>query len=148
MDTCWSRLEGIKLALILLKFYFKFMSNSNLIIKESLVVSCGSNGELYKLIVSESEMLIEQQFKFHERAINKIDFHPHEPSILISGGQDGIIKLIDFRVRDSNVVSIFKHDAEDKVTDIQFNPTSSMSHQFASGSENGLAFVSFWANLF
>jgi hypothetical protein len=42
---------------------------------------------------------------------------------------------------ESSTVSIFKHDAEEKVTDLKFNPSSSMSHQFASGSENGNAFV-------
>jgi hypothetical protein len=36
---------------------------------------------------------------------------------------------------------VFKHDFDDKVTDIQFNPSHLMTHQFASGSENGCAFV-------
>lgn len=44
---------------------------------------------------------------------------------------------------ESSAVSIFKHDAEEKVTDLKFNPSSSMSYQFASGSENGNAFVIF-----
>ena len=110
--------------------------------KESLVVSCGSNGELNKLNINESNIILEQTFKFHERAIKKIHFHPFESNTLISGGQDGIVKLIDFRMRtESSAVSIFKHDAEEKVTDLKFNPSPSMSHQFASGSENGNAFV-------
>ena len=118
---------------------------------ESLVVSCGSNGELHKLTVGESNISLDFTSKFHERTINKINFHPNEPHILISGGQDGIIKLIDFRCKASGAggeqsslsapAAIFKHDSEDKVTDIQFNPSLSMNHQFASGSENGYAFT-------
>ena len=109
------------------------------------MVSCGSNGELNKLNVSESNLILEQTFKFHERAIKKIHFYPHESNMLISGGQDGIIKLIDFRLRtDLSAISIFKHDAEEKVTDLKFNPSSSMSYQFARGSENGNAFVIFF----
>jgi hypothetical protein len=37
----------------------------------------------------------------------------NEANILLSGGQDGIIKLIDFRSPADNIT--FKHDAEDKV---------------------------------
>jgi WD40 repeat protein len=92
--------------------------------------------------VTESNIILEQSFKYHERAIKKIHFHPYDTNTLISGGQDGIIKLIDFRLRaELSTVSVFKHDAEEKVTDLKFNPSSSMSYQFASGSENGNAFV-------
>jgi hypothetical protein len=41
---------------------------------------------------------------------------------------------------------VFKHDFDDKVTDIQFNP--SQPDQFASGSENGCAFVIIFLLLF
>ncbi len=75
---------------------------------ESLVVSCGSNGELHKLKIAESKIYLDYTNKFHDRTINKIHFHPHEPNILISGGQDGIIKLIDFRCIDSGPVSSIK----------------------------------------
>ncbi len=109
---------------------------------ENLIVSCGSNGELNKLIVSESKLHLDSTFKFHDRTINKINFHPNEPNYLISGGQDGNIKLIDFRCRiDSSPIATFKHDSEDKVTDLQFNPSPSMKYHFASGSENGFTFV-------
>ena len=37
----------------------------------------------------------------------------NEPNILLSGGQDGIIKLIDFRSPGDSFS--FRHDAEDKV---------------------------------
>ncbi len=54
---------------------------------ESLIVSCGSNGKLYKLIVNESELInptpSDEQIVFHESTINKIQFHPNEPNLLI-----------------------------------------------------------------
>jgi len=114
-------------------------------LEENLIVSCCSNGELNKLILAEGKLHLDSTFKlFHERTINKVNFHPNEPNYLISGGQDGIIKLIDFRCRiDSNPIAMFKHDAEDKVTDLQFNPSPSMKYYLASGSENGFSFVNF-----
>ena len=53
-----------------------------------------------------------------------------------SGDQDGQINLIDFR---TNSNTQFRHDSEDKVTDLQFNPQ--IKHQFASGSESGHIFI-------
>lgn len=43
-----------------------------------LVVSGGSNGKLYKLIVTQTEIIIDSNFtnKFHDRTINRINFHP------------------------------------------------------------------------
>jgi WD40 repeat protein len=80
--------------------------------------------------------------KFHEKTINKIDFNPNEARQLITGCQDGSMKLIDTRVDWTSVLLTFKHDAEDKVTDLQFNPSPSMSNQFVSGAESGN--VSIW----
>jgi hypothetical protein len=60
---------------------------------------------LHKLKIAESKIYLDYTNKFHDRTINKIHFNPHDPNILISGGQDGIIKLIDFRCIDSGPVS-------------------------------------------
>ncbi len=35
----------------------------------------------------------------------------------------------------------FKHDMDDKVTDVQFNPSLEMTNYFASGSQNGVVYV-------
>jgi hypothetical protein len=35
----------------------------------------------------------------------------------------------------------FKHEREDKVTDVQFNPSIDMQNYFASGSQNGVVYV-------
>ncbi len=95
MDISWSRLE------------------------ESLIVACASNGELYRLIVSESEIIgpnpSAEPIVYHEKNINKIHFHPNVPNYLISGGQDGLVKLIDFRLRSNAIVQTFYHDTNDRV---------------------------------
>lgn len=89
----------------------------SLLIAETMAVSSGTNGELHKLIIGESELTLDYSFKFHERTINKINFHPVEENLLISGGQDGIIKLIDFRCRtDNSPTASFAHDISDKVS--------------------------------
>jgi WD40 repeat protein len=88
---------------------------------ESLAVSCGSNGELHKLHVSPSDISLDYTIQFHERTINKVNFHPSEENLLISGGQDAIIKLIDFRCRtDHTPMASFKHDNDDIVTGNKF----------------------------
>lgn len=119
---------------------------------DSLAVSCGSNGELQRLNVMPAEIRVEAfSNRYHEKTINKVTFHPSEPKLLLTGCQDGTMKLIDLRI-ESNVMSmggqqqgnalVFRHDADEKVSDIQFNPSRSLDKQFASGSETGVVTVS------
>lgn len=107
---------------------------------ENRVVSCGSNGELYTLNVTESEIVNtnpDVTVMFHKPTINKVNFHPNK-NYLISGGHDGTIKLTDFRCTPKSTVS-FHHDLEDKVTDCQFSPL--IENCFASGSANGFVYI-------
>jgi WD repeat-containing protein 24 len=48
--------------------------------------------------------------------------------------------MMDFR-KLNDVVLEFKHDAGDKVTDLQFNPSYEMPYQFASGGEGGGVYI-------
>jgi WD40 repeat protein len=90
MDICWSKCD------------------------EQLVVSGGSNGDLYKLLVRESELVHpDNHIKYHDKTINKVNFHPTQ-NLLISGSQDGLIKLIDFRTPPKAVLT-FHHIPDDKV---------------------------------
>lgn len=55
---------------------------------ESLAVSCGSNGELQRLIVTPSEIKVEIVLnRYHEKTINKVAFHPNDPKLLLTGCQ-------------------------------------------------------------
>ena len=71
-------------------------------------------------------------FHEHARMVNKINFHPIEPWWLISGSQDGTMKLFDMRVEKSGQTF---HSMTESVRDVQFNPHS--YHQFCAVSENG-----------
>jgi WD40 repeat protein len=117
-----------------------------ILFKESVVIFCCTKGELHKLIMQQSEMTIDYAYKFHDKTINKIHIHSNQPNLLISGSQDGKVKLIDFH--NKKVIEEFKHDSDDKVTDVMFNPSQSMLHQFASGSENGSVYVRFFILIF
>ena len=106
---------------------------------ENRVVSCGSNGELYTLTVSESDIInsnTDVSVMYHKPTI----IHPYDRNLLISGGHDGRIKITDLR-NPSKPAEIFHHDLEDKVTDCQFNPSPSMENCFASGSDSGFVYI-------
>ena len=70
-------------------------------------------------------------FSDHRRTVNKINFHPTD-QWLISGSQDGTMKLFDMRVEKSGQTF---HSMTESVRDVQFNPHS--YHQFCAVSENG-----------
>lgn len=69
----------------------------------------------------------------HQRAVNRISFHPTEPVILLSASQDGVVKLWDLRERSAARLS-FECKAE-SVRDVQFSTTD--TNQFVAGFENG-----------
>ena len=73
-------------------------------------------------------------FQEHERTINRVTFHPSETNYLLSGSQDGLIKLFDIR-GSSAAISIFPTNAQ-SVRDVSFCPHGN-GHLFATGLENG-----------
>jgi WD40 repeat protein len=84
-----------------------------------LIVSCGTDGEIHKWKITQADLIVYENFTFKNkdrRTINKINFHPREKDLLISGDQDGIINLLDFR-SNNNPVSTFNIDKDEKVTE-------------------------------
>ena len=65
--------------------------------------------------------------------ILQVTFHPHQDNFLLSGSQDGYIKLFD--IRTNECVSIFHSNAQ-SVRDVAFCPHGS-GYVFATGLENG-----------
>lgn len=62
------------------------------------------------------------QFKIHNATINRLQFHPNNPKLLLTASQDGYAKLIDFRTYNTNkVVASFRHVSEDGFRDIHIN---------------------------
>ncbi|KAK6625139.1 hypothetical protein RUM43_005430 [Polyplax serrata] len=74
----------------------------------------------------------EHVFNDHKRTVNKVCFHGTEPSLLLSGSQDGTMKCFDLRTR--QVLKTFYSNSE-SVRDVQFSPHH--QHLFSSVSENG-----------
>ncbi|KAA0192912.1 hypothetical protein HAZT_HAZT002733 [Hyalella azteca] len=70
-------------------------------------------------------------FKDHCRAVNRVNFHPTDQHLILSGSQDGQMKLFDYRRQES--VGTFSSNSE-SVRDIQFNPH--IPHYFAAGTDS------------
>lgn len=78
------------------------------------------------LIRASSKYFYQPNFSF------QVCFKPTDPHLLLSGSQDGTMKLFDLRIKD--VVRTFVSTSE-SVRDVQFSPH--LSNYFTSVSENG-----------
>ncbi|XP_064395171.1 GATOR2 complex protein WDR24-like [Halichondria panicea] len=67
----------------------------------------------------------------HQRAVNKVSYHPKDYNLLLSGAQDSCMNIFDTRQR--MVVSAFK--GPDCVRDVKFAPSN--EHYFAACYDNG-----------
>ncbi|XP_023322719.1 GATOR complex protein WDR24 [Eurytemora carolleeae] len=104
-------------------------------IDDQLIATGATNGAvvLWNLgITGKSKQ--EKVFEDHKRTINKVNFHPTEAHNLITGSQDGTLRLFDLRTDHSQPTLVFQSHAE-SVRDVQFNPHQYW--QFAAVSENG-----------
>ncbi|KAF3212654.1 SEA (Seh1-associated) complex subunit [Orbilia oligospora] len=68
----------------------------------------------------------------HQRSVHKIAFNPGNGKILISGSQDGMMKIWDLRQKKSTMTLWGKSDA---VRDVQFNALNAV--HFAAAFDNG-----------
>ncbi|OTF82070.1 WD repeat-containing protein 24-like protein [Euroglyphus maynei] len=68
----------------------------------------------------------------HKRTVNKVCFHSSDPNLLLSGSQDGCMKLFDLRKKEA--VTTFVSNSE-SVRDVQFSPH--WTYHFAAVQENG-----------
>ncbi|CAF1271892.1 unnamed protein product [Adineta ricciae] len=69
-----------------------------------------------------SQLAMISQIKIHNSRINRLQFHPTNPKLLLTASQDGYAKLIDFRTYNTNkVVASFRHVSEDGFRDIHIN---------------------------
>jgi len=105
---------------------------------ENLIATGATNGAvvLWNLgITGKSKQ--ERVFEDHKRTINKVNFHPTESHYLITGSQDGTIRLFDLRTepRQQDQPTLVFQSHSESVRDVQFNPH--WYWQFAAVSENG-----------
>nr|CAB3267689.1 WD repeat-containing protein 24-like [Phallusia mammillata] len=107
-------------------------------VDETLVATAATNGAVVAWDLSapgrEKKLAILAE---HRRTVTKVSFHNFEANLLISGSQDGTMKLFDLRKREST--STFQSKA-DGVRSVQFNPHEYFL--FAASFDNG--YVQIW----
>ncbi|XP_045497896.1 LOW QUALITY PROTEIN: GATOR complex protein WDR24 [Colias croceus] len=102
-------------------------------IEENTLATAATNGAVVVWNLGRSgRSKQEHVFSDHKRTVNKVSFHLTEPSLLISGSQDGMMKCFDLRMKE--VARTFISNTE-SIRDVQFSPHT--AHLFAAVSENG-----------
>ncbi|ESP01778.1 hypothetical protein LOTGIDRAFT_139155, partial [Lottia gigantea] len=104
---------------------------------ESILASAATNGSvvlwnLNKPNRSKQECVLTD----HKRTVNRVIFHKSDASILLSGSQDGTMKLFD--IRKHAVTTTFSGKMSESVRDIQFCPNLGSGYFiFAAAYDNG-----------
>ena len=99
---------------------------------EKIIASASTNGSVIIWNITKTgRAKIANLFKDHDRTVNRVNFHPTEQNLVLSGSQDGQMKLFDYRRNES--VQTFSSNSE-SVRDIQFNPF--ITHSFAAGTDS------------
>jgi len=102
-------------------------------IDDQLIATAATNGAVVVWNLNKSGRSKQERVFFdHKRTVNKVNFHPTEAGLLISGSQDGTMKLFDMRLDKPS--ETFPSNTE-SVRDVQFNPHAYW--QFSAVSENG-----------
>ncbi|KAK7072621.1 WD repeat-containing protein 24 [Halocaridina rubra] len=102
-------------------------------VDEAVLATAATNGAVVTWNLNKmSRSKMDCVFSDHKRTVHKVSFHPVEAHLLISGSQDGFMKLFDLRRKEA--VSTFTSNTE-SVRDVQFNPYNHM--HFCAVSENG-----------
>ncbi|EGG16116.1 WD40 repeat-containing protein [Cavenderia fasciculata] len=101
---------------------------------KSIIATAATNGAVVVWnITSEGARSVERVWTDHNRAVNKLAWHPEKSEQLLTGSQDATIKLSD--IRDANPCKITFQPKSDVVRDVQFHPFN--LNQFAAAFDNG-----------
>ncbi|KAK7109667.1 GATOR2 complex protein WDR24-like isoform X2 [Littorina saxatilis] len=108
---------------------------------ENMLASAATNGAVVIWNLSK-QVKSKQEFVFmeHKRSVNRVVFHNSEAYQLLSGSQDGTMKLHDLRRK--QVTLTFMGRSSESVRDIQFCPANLGYFSFAAAYENGI--VQIW----
>ncbi|KAJ8878271.1 hypothetical protein PR048_018848 [Dryococelus australis] len=102
-------------------------------IEDHILATAATNGAVVLWNLNRaSRSKQDHVFVDHKRTVNKVSFHTAEPTLLISGSQDGTMKCFDLRIKEAT--RTFYSNTE-SVRDVQFSPHK--HHVFAAVSENG-----------
>ncbi|KAJ3372678.1 hypothetical protein GGF31_001703 [Allomyces arbusculus] len=77
--------------------------------EERFLISCGSDGYIYRHDVESESTLPLDRLAGHEDAVHRVSLHPNQTSVILSAGDDGTVKLWDLRmpVRDVGTLDMF-----------------------------------------
>lgn len=101
---------------------------------DNILATAATNGAVVVWNIQHSSKPKNQlMFNEHKRTVNRVCFHNSEP-YLLSGSQDGCIKLFDLRER--MVKTTFTSNSE-SVRDVKFSPSAYSTNHFVSAQETG-----------
>lgn len=103
----------------------------------NFVAAATSSGKIVVYDLGHAE-LQSAQLHEHFRQVHRVTFNPHQGSLLLSGSQDGTVRLWDVRdMREANTVqSKRKYSGQsDGVRDVKWSPTEEVN--FACGTDSG-----------
>ncbi|KAB8664843.1 hypothetical protein FH972_026267 [Carpinus fangiana] len=104
----------------------------------SHIATAASNG---RIMLYDLERPVVEIGRLHEhyRQVHKVDFNPIEGRFLLSGSQDGTVRLWDLRTLQRNVMICYSRDTfpgrSDGVRHTKWSPTNTWT--FALGTDNG-----------
>lgn len=100
---------------------------------ENIIVTAATTGAILVWDINKPGLKIDRIITEHLRAVNRVSFHHQSPLTLISGSQDGTMKLWDLRVKGSCQKTF--HGKEESCRDVQF---SQNPYEFVSVFETGI----------
>ncbi|KJE91137.1 WD repeat domain-containing protein [Capsaspora owczarzaki ATCC 30864] len=116
IDVCWHPLESYK----------------------NIMATAATNGAVVLWDITHAVSRSSRVLTEHTRTVNRVTFHPSDPHLLLSGSQDGSVKVWDTRNTTKSAITF--DGRSESIRDIQFNPFD--HNLFATASETGL--VQLW----
>ena len=100
-----------------------------------MIATASTNGALVLWdLEKEAPVKVDRIISEHRRAINRIDFNPVVGHWILSGSQDGTMRIWDLRAKSSQA-GLVLYGKSESVRDVQFSKTNSLD--FAAAFENG-----------
>ena len=89
-------------------------------LEPSMLATAATNGAIviWNLMSKTAKQRQLHIFHEHSRMVNKVNFHPVERNVLVSGSQDGTMRLFDIRMEDA-VAKM--QSGKESVRDVQWN---------------------------